>query len=152
MEWFWCRYGFILTLSVFIQILFILRLATMNPCKSDTPYLSIIKGKLGHKPYERECWFLFTYIVLMQIQSDLYLAETNITFKQQYTFKFYKYTFKQQQAQATKYFEVQATKYDKLSLQVQYPVQSVAFFKLFFVDAINGTFLYLFLLASLEQQ
>ena len=31
------------------------------------------------------------------------------TFKQQYTFKFYKYTFKQQQAQATKYFEVQAT-------------------------------------------
>ena len=40
-----------------------------------------------------------------------------------------KYTFKQQQ--------VQATKYDKLSLQVQCPVQSVAIFKLFFVDAIN---------------
>ena len=54
-----------------------------------------------------ECWFLFTYIVL--IQSDIYLAETNITFKQQYTFKFYKYTFKQHQDQATKYFEVQAT-------------------------------------------
>ena len=53
-----------------------------------------------------------------------------------------KYTFKQQQ--------VQATKYDKLSLQVQCPVQSVAIFKLFFVDAINWTFLYLFLLASLE--
>ena len=45
-----------------------------------------------------------------------------------YTFKFYKYTFKQQQAQATKYFEVQTTK------------QSVAIFMLFFVDAINGTF------------
>ena len=61
-----------------------------------------------------------------------------------------KYTFKQQQVQATKYFQVQATKYDKLSLQVQCPVQSVAIFKLFFVDAINWTFLYLFLLASLE--
>ena len=79
-----------------------------------------------------------------------YLAETNITFKQQYTFKFYKYTFKQHQAQATKYFEVQATKYDKLLLRVQCPVQSVAIFKLFSVDAINWRFLYLFLLASLE--
>ena len=39
----------------------------------------------------------------------MYLAETNITFKQQYTFKIYKYTFKQNQAQARKYFEVQAT-------------------------------------------
>ena len=107
MEWFCCRYGFILTLSIFIQILFILRLATMSPCKIDTPHLWIIKDKLGDKRYERECWFLFTYIVL--IQSDIYLAETNITFKQQYTFKFYKYTFKQHQAQATKYFEVQAT-------------------------------------------
>ena len=57
--------------------------------------------------YERQRWFLFTYIVL--IQSNLYFAETNITFKQQYTFKFCKYTFKQHQAQATKYFEVQAT-------------------------------------------
>ena len=54
------------------------------------------------------------------------------------------------QAQAAKYFEVQATKYDKLSLWVQCPVQSVAIFKLFFVDAINWTFLYLFLLPSLE--
>ena len=59
------------------------------------------------KCYEGECWFLFTYIVL--ISSDIYLPETNITFKQQYTFKFYKYIFKQQQAQATKYFEVQTT-------------------------------------------
>ena len=67
----------------------------------------------------------------------MYFAETNITFKQQYTFKFYKHTFKQQQAQAAKYFEVQAAKYDKLSLQVHCPVQSVAIFKLFFVDAIN---------------
>ena len=41
--------------------------------------------------------------------SDLNLAETNITFKQQYSFKFCKYTFKQHQAQATKFFEVQAT-------------------------------------------
>ena len=67
----------------------------------------------------------------------MYLAETNITFKQQHIFKFYKYTFNQQQAQATMYFEVQATKYDKLSQQVQCPVQSVAIFKLFFADAIN---------------
>ena len=35
-----------------------------------------------------------------------------------------KYTFKQQQVQATKYSEVRATKYDKLSLQVQCPAQS----------------------------
>ena len=67
----------------------------------------------------------------------MYLAETNLTFKQQYTFKFYKYTFKQQEAQATKYFVVQATKYDKLLLRVQSPVQCVAIFKLLFVDAIN---------------
>ena len=74
-------------------------------------------------------WYKYTatYILLKQI-----------TFKQQYTFKFYKYNLKQEQAQAKKYFEVQATK------------QSVAIFKLFFVDAINWTFLYLFLLASLE--
>ena len=71
------------------------------------PYLWIIKDEPGDKRYEQEWRFLFTYIVL--IQSDIYLAETNITFKQQYTFKFYKYTFKQHQAQATKYFEVQAT-------------------------------------------
>ena len=56
---------------------------------------------------------------------------------QQYTFKFYKYTLKQQQAQATKYSEVQAAMYDKVSLRVQWPVQSVAIFKLFFVGAIN---------------
>ena len=56
-----------------------------------------------------------------------------------------KYTFKQQQ--------VQATKYDKLSLQVQCPLQAAPQLCLscFFVDAINWKFLYLFLLASLEQ-
>ena len=81
---------------------------------------------------------VFIYIYRIDINIEwLYLAETNITFKRQYTFKFYKYTFKQQQAQATKYFEAQATK------------QSAAVFKLFFVDAINWMFLYLFLLASL---
>ena len=67
----------------------------------------------------------------MYIQSDLYLAITNIIFKQQYTFTFYKYTAKEQQAQVTKYFEVHATKYDKLSLRVPFPVQSVAIFKLY---------------------
>ena len=65
MEWFWCRDNFILTLSIFTQILFILTMAAMIPCKSDTPNLWIIKDKLGHKCYERKCWFLFTYIVLM---------------------------------------------------------------------------------------
>ena len=79
----------------------------MNPCKSNTPHLWIIKEKLVEKRYERERWFLFTYIIL--IQSDLYLAKTNIIFKQQYIFKFYKYTFKKHQTQATIYFEVQAT-------------------------------------------
>ena len=77
-----------------------------GPCKNDTPHLWIIKDKLGDKRYERECWFLFTYIVL--IQSDIYHFERSITLKQQHTFKFYKYTLKQHQAQATKYFEVQA--------------------------------------------
>ena len=37
MEWFWCRYGFTWTWSVFIQIWFILRLAKISPYKSDTP-------------------------------------------------------------------------------------------------------------------
>ena len=39
-----------------------------------------------------------------------------------------------------KYFQVQKTEYDKLSLQVQCPGQSdlqLPIFKLFFVDAIN---------------
>ena len=65
-----------------------------------------------------------------------YILLKHISFKQQYTLKFHKYTFKQQQAQATKYFEDQAIKYDKLLLRVQCSVQSVAIFKLFFVDAI----------------
>ena len=37
MEWLWYRYGFIVTLSLFIKILFILKLATMSPFKGDTP-------------------------------------------------------------------------------------------------------------------
>ena len=41
------EYNFILTLSTFIQIWFILTLATMSPCKGDAPYLWIIKDKLG---------------------------------------------------------------------------------------------------------
>ena len=45
MEWFWCRYGFILTLSIFIEILFILRLDTMTRCKSDTPTFVDNKGQ-----------------------------------------------------------------------------------------------------------
>ena len=107
----------------------------MSPCKSDALHLWIIKDKLGDKRYERECWFLFTYIVL--IQSDIYLAETNITFKEQYTFKFYKYTFKQEQAQATKYFEFQASMTScHCENNALYNLQ-LAIFKLFFVDAIN---------------
>ena len=43
-EWFWCRYGFILTLSIFISILLILRLARMSQCKSDTPTFVDKKG------------------------------------------------------------------------------------------------------------
>ena len=68
MEWFCCRYGFILTLSIFIQILFILRLATMSPCKSDTPRLWIIKDKLGDKRYEREYWFFYIYRIDVNIE------------------------------------------------------------------------------------
>ena len=64
---------------------------------------------------------IYIYIYIY-IYSDLYIAKTNITCKQQYTFK-------QQQAQATKY--------DKLLLRVQCPEQSVAIFKLLSVDAIN---------------
>ena len=37
MEWLWCRYGFILTLSIFKEICFILRQATISPCKGDAP-------------------------------------------------------------------------------------------------------------------
>ena len=87
----------------------------------------------------------FIYIYRIDID-DIFLAEINMTFIQQYTFKFYKYAFKQHQAQATKYFEAQATS----MASGRCPVQSVAIFKLFFVDAFNWTFLYLFLLPSLE--
>ena len=41
------------------------RLAAMSPCKSDAPYLCILKDKLKDKRYERECLFLFTYMVLI---------------------------------------------------------------------------------------
>ena len=41
------------------------RLAAMSPCKSDTPTFVNNKDKLGDKRYERECWFLFTYIILI---------------------------------------------------------------------------------------
>ena len=44
MEWFWCSYGFILTLSILILIWFILRLDTMNPCKGDIPTVVDNKG------------------------------------------------------------------------------------------------------------
>ena len=70
----------------------------MSPCKTDTP--TFVDNKGGDKRYERVLVFIYIYHIV---------AETNITFKQQYIFKFYKYTFKQHQAQATKYFEVQAT-------------------------------------------
>ena len=42
------RYGFILTLSIFIYVWFILRLATMSPARVITLYLEIIKDKLGN--------------------------------------------------------------------------------------------------------
>ena len=86
----------------------------------------IIEKKMLEK---RVLVFIYIYRIDINIER-LISCWNNITFKQQYAFKFYKYTFKQKQAQATK--------------------QYVAIFKLFFVDAINGTFLYLFLLASLE--
>ena len=38
------EYDFILTLFIFIQICFILRLATMSPCKGDTPIFVDNKG------------------------------------------------------------------------------------------------------------
>ena len=99
----------------------------MSPCKSDTPHLWIIKDKLGDKRYEQDVGFYFhisywykygaTYILLKQTllsSNNILSSSINI-----------------QQAQATKCFEVQATN------------QSVAVFKLFFVDAINWKFLYL---------
>ena len=82
---------------------------------------------------------VFVYLYRIDINIERLLSCWNKhNFQAQYTFNFYKYTFKQKQAQATKYFEVQAAK------------PSVAIFKLFFADAINWTFSYLFLLASLE--
>ena len=62
-----------------------------------------------------------------------------------------KYTFKQQQVQATKYFQIQATRCDKLSLQVNALYNLLfGYLLVFFVDAINWKLLCLFLLASLE--
>ena len=40
-------------------------LATMRPCKCDTPILRIIKDKLGNQHYKGGCWFLFTYIAMI---------------------------------------------------------------------------------------
>ena len=49
-----------------------------------------------------------------------------------------KYTFKQQQVQATKYFQIQATRCDKLSLQVNALYNLLfGYLLVFFVDAIN---------------
>ena len=71
MEWFWCRYGFILTMALFLTLFFLfLRLATMSPCKSDMPHLWIIKDKIGDKRYERERWFLFSYIYRIDVNIE----------------------------------------------------------------------------------
>ena len=37
MEWFWCRYEFILTLYIFYIDLVYSKAATMSPCKVDIP-------------------------------------------------------------------------------------------------------------------
>ena len=73
----------------------------MSPCKCVIHgviplHLWIIKDKLGTSVMNESGGFY------LHILSNIYLAERNLTFKQQYTFK-------QHQTQATKYFEVQAT-------------------------------------------
>ena len=70
MEWFWCRYDFILTLLFLYKLCLFLRLAAVSPCKSDTPYLGIIKDKLRDKQYERECWILFSYIYRIDVNIE----------------------------------------------------------------------------------
>ena len=77
------------------------RLAAMSPCKSDAPYLCILKDKLKNKRYEQALWtrvfvFIYVYGIDLNIERLMPLCKTNITFRQKYTFKFYKCTFKQQ--------------------------------------------------------
>ena len=131
----------------------------IEPMEEWYPTFMDNKGQTwGQVPWTRVLVFIYIYRIDVNIEQLIscwnkhnFQATININSSNKYKyFKFYKYTFEQYQVQATKYFEIQATKYEKLSLQVQCPVQSVAVFKLFFVDAINWTFLYLFLLASLE--
>ena len=62
MEWFWCRYGFILTLS------------TMSRCKSDNPTF------VDNKRYEQECWFLFRYIVFIIQSTVMHVSSTHFIY------------------------------------------------------------------------
>ena len=92
----------------------------MSRYKSDTPTFVNNKGQTcGQAFWRRMLVFIYIYRIDINLERLISCWNKHI-FKQQCTFKLYKYTFKQQQAQATKYFEVQATK------------QPVAIFKLFF--------------------
>ena len=53
----------------------------MNPCKGDTATFVDNKDNLGDQHYEGQFWFLFTYIILIQIESALYLAQTYFQIK-----------------------------------------------------------------------
>ena len=81
MEWLWCRIWLYFNYIYFYTNL-VYSKTTMSPwahARVIPLYLWIMKDKLGNQRYQWPCWFLFTYILLIWIQSDWCLAQTNIT-------------------------------------------------------------------------
>ena len=76
MEWFWCRYGFILILSIFTYIWFVLRLATMSPCKGDS--LTFVDNKGW--PWGPALWttvLIFLYVRRIDINIERLISCLN---------------------------------------------------------------------------
>ena len=88
----------------------------MSPCKGDIPTFVDNKGQA----WGTALWtkvLSSVYVYRTDINMERRISCSNVTCT-------WEIIFKQEQVQAIKYFQVQATKYEKLSLQVQCPVQS----------------------------
>ena len=117
MEWFGCDVFFLFNFIYFyIDLVYSKALATMTPCKGDT---TTFVDDIGW-PWEKalsatELVFIYVYYFYINIERIISCSNK---------LALEKYTFKQQQVLTIQYFQVQATKYDKLPLKLQYLVQS----------------------------
>ena len=127
------------------KILFILRLATMNPCKGDTPIIEDNKGWT----WEPALWMtllVFIYVYRLDINIErLMPCSKNITC----TWKIYL------QVATSPSNEVLSSASNKVwqvlvASTIPCTIWSSVIFELFFIDAFNWKFVNLFWLTSFE--